>query len=570
MKIKNIRKSKKAITLVSCFIISLLINTISIATINLPILAKAIRIAEAEVEEKTDSTIKEEDKFLELRATEVKEVEGQNKQVIMELWANDVDFQGFDLRFTYDNTKVKPSNIDTNVEVTDLSNILEYFKWEDEFYNPDIEGPLDAFVIPDKENIVRMIVSFFPPATSQSTHIVDKGDGQWTVLGSGGVKLGKMSFQMTEEEFDASWFSLVKREADRTDDDDYVPENGIEINVDGNETNTLKESFRFRFTSQTSSKDAYLTGITVSKEIENEEEPSTPIYKEYDLTPSFDKETKEYTVTLLEYIDDIDIKAKLSDSKSKMKIKVPKRNAENGELVYEDDGTTISYEEKELLDDTKVNVVLNELGKQDTVITITVTAEDGKTTNEYVVTIHRPYGTIKGSIQLGANLRESMQGSYGHIVKYIANATIYNTGEFNWNGLITKETTMEELDQIDYQVQVESEEVNGEYTIYVIPGKYDLLLERLGFLANVVTEIEINENDEINIGNKVLVEGDVNRSQMIDLDDVVSIVNRRGVAEGDDTYDICYDLGQKGFIALEDVISAVNHRNEYISIEKYE
>ena len=35
----------------------------------------------------------EDNQYLELRATEVKEVEGQNKQVIMELWGNNIEFK---------------------------------------------------------------------------------------------------------------------------------------------------------------------------------------------------------------------------------------------------------------------------------------------------------------------------------------------------------------------------------------------------------------------------------------------------------------------------------------------
>lgn len=35
----------------------------------------------------------EDNQYLELRAVEVKEVEGQNKQVIMELWGNNVEFK---------------------------------------------------------------------------------------------------------------------------------------------------------------------------------------------------------------------------------------------------------------------------------------------------------------------------------------------------------------------------------------------------------------------------------------------------------------------------------------------
>ncbi len=37
--------------------------------------------------------IPELDQYLELRAVEVKEVAGQNKQVIMELWTNKIDFE---------------------------------------------------------------------------------------------------------------------------------------------------------------------------------------------------------------------------------------------------------------------------------------------------------------------------------------------------------------------------------------------------------------------------------------------------------------------------------------------
>ncbi len=77
-------------------------------------------------------------------------------------------------------------------------------------------------------------------------------------------------------------------------------------------------------------------------------------------------------------------------------------------------------------------------GKPDTELLITVTAEDNKTTKEYKVKIHRPYGTITGSIQLGVNLRESMQINYGHIVKYIANVTAYETKIFNWDGLVPR------------------------------------------------------------------------------------------------------------------------------------
>ena len=94
----------------------------------------------------------------------------------------------------------------------------------------------------------------------------------------------------------------------------------------------------------------------------------------------------------------MNITAIQNNEKATMKIKHPKRN-EDGNIVYETDGTTIVYEEKELLNNTEYMITLNELGKEDTNITILITAEDGKTTDEYKIKIKRPYGTIKGGIQ---------------------------------------------------------------------------------------------------------------------------------------------------------------------------
>lgn len=333
-----------------------------------------------------------------------------------------------------------------------------------------------------------------------------------------------MSFQMiTEDEFDVTGFSLVPNT-------EHSPNSGIDINIDANKENTLKETDRFIFTDKTASKDAYLNNIIVSKETENEEDPENPIYKEYDLTPEFNKETKQYKVDILEYIDDIDIKATLSDTKSSMKIKVPKRD-EEGNLVYEADGSTIVYEEKELTNDTNLNIKLNELGTEDTIITITVTAEDKKTTNEYEVTIHRPYGTIKGSIQLGAMLRESMDEGYGVEVKYIADVKAYKTGDFDWKTISTGEATFEEVDEIEMQRKVITNAEDGSYTMYIIPGTYDLLIERAGFLPEIVTEIEVTEGSEIDLGNKILREGDVDRNGIIDVMDMIEVVDRMDSSE---------------------------------------
>lgn len=74
-------KIKKILTVIIASIIILQSNT------NL-VMASDI------VDEVDENYVKaNENQYLELRAVEVKEVTGQNKQVIMELWGHDIDFK---------------------------------------------------------------------------------------------------------------------------------------------------------------------------------------------------------------------------------------------------------------------------------------------------------------------------------------------------------------------------------------------------------------------------------------------------------------------------------------------
>ena len=181
---------------------------------------------------------------------------------------------------------------------------------------------------------------------------------------------------MITDTFDVSEFNLVENLS-------YSPNTGIKIDYTAQESYQAQSTFRF--TDATASKDASLKDLIVSSGTKDGEEPT---YKEYELTPTFDKDVKEYEITLLEYVDKINITAIQNDEKATMKIKHPKRD-EDGNLVYEADGTTIVYEEKELLNNTEYMIILNELGKEDTNITILITAEDGKTTDEYKIKIKR-------------------------------------------------------------------------------------------------------------------------------------------------------------------------------------
>ena len=329
-----------------------------------------VSIAESKLVEPT------EDQFFELRAVKVTNIEGKDKQVIFELWAHEIEFKGFDVRFSYDGTHFAPSNITTNDYTDDET---EFFKFESEF-----SDCLELFTVPytgTSTGGMRAVVSFNPPI-SESEHIKNKENVGMIVDSSGSVLLGTLSFRTTLDKFDISSFKLETS-------DTTSPKTGIKIIIDG--STYYENQSTFRFTDKSASRNADLSNIKLSNGNEDDEN-----YKEYALNPSFDKNTLEYTTELLEYVDKVNLEVTKDDEKSSIVIKQPKHD-ENGNLVFEDDGSTIVYEEKSL-DDLKNEIVLNKLGEQDTVIELKVTAEDEVTTKTYKITIHRPNGTIKGSI----------------------------------------------------------------------------------------------------------------------------------------------------------------------------
>ena len=207
-----------------------------------------------------------------------------------------------DVRFKYDNTKLATSNLLTNVETDDE---MEYFKFENEF-----ESALEMSTMNDtsNDNVIRAVFSFYPPVNETEHIIVKDGVDGKVITTTGGVLLGKMSFKMLTNQFDISGFELVTNTSS--------PQTGVKVNLDAK--TCFEAPPTFRFSDETSSNDADLTNIVLSSGKNNEDEPEESTYKEYDLTPTFDKETKNYEVVLLEYIDAIDITATQSDANAKM------------------------------------------------------------------------------------------------------------------------------------------------------------------------------------------------------------------------------------------------------------
>ena len=395
-----------------------------------------------------------------------------------------MNLNGFAVRFSYDSSKIQPSNIESN-EITDDE--TEYFKFVGEF-----ENTLELFTIP-YDGIgegINAVVSFQPPVT-ESEHIMQVGTSGGRVVDTeNGVLLGKMSFQMKADEFDKSWLSLQTST-------ESSPKTGISINIDG--SSKYEEQSTFRFTDKTASKNANLSNIVLSSGIKNEVTPEQSTYKEYSLTPEFEKNTLNYEYELLEYMDEMNITAILEDTKASIKLKVPKRDEENN-IQYEKDGTTILYEEKEINNNEANKIILNKLGEPDTKVTIIVTSEDGQTNKEYTITIKRPYGTVKGKIFTEPTSFTTEK----HIAEVLAYLESDVEEKVNWESAInnTKNGKSDDLNTVfrgDKENSVigieEKNKINtkddGTFEVYLIPGKYTLLIDKKGYLDQYYINVNV-------------------------------------------------------------------------------
>lgn len=368
---------------------------------------------------------------------------------------------------------------------------------------------------------------------------------------------------MTADEFPIDpndWFSLVENA-------DSYPTTGIKININGfdvTEPQNYQAQSTFRFTNKVVSQDADLDDLVISTGEVNTVNPANSTYKEYELTPNFSKGILDYELTLLEYIDTMDIKATLSDDTASMTIKVPKRDDDDN-LVYESSGNIQYVEESTIQNNTPFEITLNKLGEPDTKITIKVTATDGST-KEYTVLIKRPYGTITGKVQLGETLRATGQ-SYGVFLEYIADIKIYEAGKFMWSDLLTATTDFSVLDAMKMETSTKSDANTGDFTIYVIPGQYDVLIEKLGYTQVVNTNKTINEGDTINLGLHILYEGDINRDGILDVTDLTTVKNVMLMDSTSPWYESQCDFLGKGYV---DVVDLTATKNSLISLKTIE
>lgn len=473
-----------------------------------------------------------EEQYIELRATDIKEVTGQGRQVTFEVWAHNIQFNGFTFRFAYPEG-LTPSNLETNEETDDE---LEFFKFEEEF-----KDYLEIFTIPydKRERVMMAIVTLLPPNTG-TEHISQDENGKGMVVKAGEeLLLGQMSMKLIDGDFDMEPFELVE--------DEISPTTGIKIIIDGESSYQAKKSFRF--VDRTASKDSTLSNIELKYYKEDPDDPDDPdqVFGLMTLDPTFDRETLNYEIVYDQYPDLINMKVTQNDETATMKIKVPSRDPDTDELLK--NGSDVIYEEIEITDQIPFDITINKLGEPDTELVIEVLAEDQKTTSTYKVVIKRPYCTIKGSVVTEPTSKSTK--------KHKATIRIYDSDKvnevINWSNV--KDGVLDKVHDSLLKLKSLNVETNddGTYEICVIPGSYDVLLDKAGYLDHLFVGKEAIADDTVNLGKVSLIPGDVNKDGTVQLKDLNELISNYGETSSGPGYTLSLDFNEDGSVQLQDL-----------------
>lgn len=263
------------------------------------------------------------------------------KQLIIEIWVNNLNFKGMDIRLQYDYSILKTSNIETNeiIDVNEESGIPSCFEFTNEFGNY-----LDYFAMESSQGEYRGVLSILgdDERTGSNQYLVqDENIGDYVSI-TGSVLLARLSFNAGEANSEQiTPQTLALKQATTS------PKTGIKVNINGEDS--YENQSLFEFTLALESNNAYLSNI---------ESDSFTI-------DNFNKETFDYEVQLDNDEDIINITP-----------------------IPEDENATITYNNQIIENQTPFKVELNPIG-EDSNVRIVVTAEDGKTQNTYNIIIKR-------------------------------------------------------------------------------------------------------------------------------------------------------------------------------------
>ena len=219
-----------------------------------------------------------EEQKVEFRAVSQRKNNGQ-KQLIVEVWIKNLDFKGMDLRLQYDTALLKPSDLRTNeiIDVNDALTIPSNFQFTNGF-----EKYMDMMALSFEEGELRVIYSLLGEDERTGTNEyfeTNDSTGDYVHI-TDPVLVGRFSFQMEEGELTQDAIALKTGNTS--------PTTGIKVNING--TDNYDKQSLFEFIIDLSPQNADLLDIVLSRGTGEE-------YKEYPLTPNFDKDTSEYSLS---------------------------------------------------------------------------------------------------------------------------------------------------------------------------------------------------------------------------------------------------------------------------------
>ena len=368
------------------------------------------------------------------------------------------------------------------------TNIEEYFKFENE-----LQPHITMLSIPEDENAVLLIGSVNPDVETENQYIVEK-EGVGKLLDStqdtNGVLIGTLSFRSKTRELGEN---AIRIKTSQT----LVPQTGI--NIMANKYDYYEDERTFKFTQELLSTNAKLSNLTTNlKEITD-----------------FNRDIYEYTIQISAIEKEITILPTPEEETATVTINGEEVDIQNGKVVKLNDITAISSKN---------------------VIEILVTAEDGQTTQKYKLNVEQLGGFLEGTVKTANNL-----GTHNATIK------VYESSKYiDW-----KNTSSIDLSEEDLIAKVDTNDVGAFHMILPI-GKFDILIDKLGYLDYVIKGVEITQRHTTTMEEKQIIPGDINKDGKVNTYDKSYFLDGLNTAEGSEKYSIAYDYLEDGKVNTYD------------------
>jgi len=350
---------------------------------------------------------------------------------------------------------------------------------------------MDAFGISDDESTMLFMVGVLDDEETENKYIVEKA-GVGKVLDSTqeDVLIGKMSFRSKSKTLTEDAITLKQS-------DDEIPKTGIKVMA--NQYDYYENQKMFKFTLSLVSTNAKLSNLTTNlKEIKN-----------------FDRNTYEYTIQIPANKEIITVLPTPEHETSIVTI--------NGQTVDISTGMEVDIPEFSAFNNISY-------------IEILVTAEDGKASQKYTLKIEKLGGFIQGEVST-----VNTTGTHN------ANIKIYRSDLYiDW-----KKISSTELEEYEIESQIDTQET-GDFEVILPIGKFDVLIDKPGYLDYVIKGVEIYQQHTTKIGTKQIMPGDIDKDGVVKATDQKALLSVYGKSSTSPEYDIKYDYIEDNVIKATD------------------